>query len=820
MSELDRFLYRFLRYGLFFVPFIPLVVFRNFWSPFNFGKAVVFRTLIEVLFAFYIPLAIKYSAFRPWSKYHRKNLSSNLSSSQDDRLGGFIFLGLTLFTISTAVSMFIGVSFYNSFWGSFERMGGLFSWLHYYVFFVMAISIFKTRDDWLTMLKLSVVASFVSTIYGFLQKFDIASILGAEGRFRILGTGGNAATFAGYLIFNIYFALLLFIQSGWDGLRRGIKKQKSGKLISGLKTLFLTPKFYYLAVVVIESLAVFITSVRGATIALFSTLFLLGTAFAIPKETGGRRRPSKLLIILIIFVIGAGTMFLFRKNDFIAKNSYLNRLVNISLEEITLKDRFLAWEIALKGIAGKPVFGWGPENFPSLFGKHYQAQLYQGIESEHIFDRAHNIFLDVAANQGVVGLIAFVFLWVSVIFSISRLPPNTKYKILNTKYTFSALILAYFIHSFFFFDLLPQYLMLMMLFGFVFSFQSQPQESYDLRGRCNDLAGRKRRFLGSTAFSLILASVLITAGGLLVYSANVRLAFANFYSTRGFAFFSKGDNQKGADYFNLALDRATWPKIDIRQKFVEAYLGMVYDQKPTALLVENLDKDLDFLIKEFEDEIEKNETNFTSYVYITKLYQARGKFIDKKYYKNAEEYMKTAIKNNPSMPNLYQDISYLYLLEKDFDRALENARIAHELNPNYGGAKFQYAKTLIEYGERDRGLELAIETAISNNLPPQDINWLASYLEGGREYQKLISVFLALAEKSPAFNTQLSHAHLLAGDKERARQAADKAMSVGGLSQNNFKILANVYKVLGNNKKRTEALEKSGAFEIQRIYIK
>jgi len=199
-NKFDRFLHRVVRYGIFLIPFIPLLIFRNTFSVFNFGKVIVFRTLIEVLLVAYIPLAIKYPNLRP----PRPNF----------KFPNIIFCALLLFTVSMTISTFLGVNYFKSFWGEWERMGGLFSWVHYLAFFTIVISVFKKREDWLNLMWLSIFAALVSASYGFLQKSDSIDIVGASStRIRIFGTLGNPASFASYLIFNLFFTGYLF----WHG---------------------------------------------------------------------------------------------------------------------------------------------------------------------------------------------------------------------------------------------------------------------------------------------------------------------------------------------------------------------------------------------------------------------------------------------------------------------------------------------------------------------------------------------------------------------------------------------------------------------------
>jgi O-antigen ligase len=64
--------------------------------------------------------------------------------------------------------------------------------------------------------------------------------------------------------------------------------------------------------------------------------------------------------------------------------------------------RFHLWEDALRMIAARPLTGWGEDTTGLIFG-HYLSLDYATLVT---FDRVHSGPLDLAANQGVAGLVA------------------------------------------------------------------------------------------------------------------------------------------------------------------------------------------------------------------------------------------------------------------------------------------------------------------------------------------------------------------------------------------------------------------------------
>lgn len=763
LSGFEKCLYYLVRYGLFFSPFIALIIFRNFWSPFFFGKAIVFRMLIEILIIAYVPLAIRYKEFRP-----PKNL---------------VLWGLLFFVFSYALSSFFGVSFYTSFWSDFERMGGLFTFLHYFALFVL-ITGFLEKEEVMLVIKISILASIVSSIYGFVQKFNFEAVVGADSRFRILGTMGNPAQFAGYLIFNIYFALFFFFQNFKNNGGKGVK-------------------IFYASAVTINSIAVLMTSVRGSALALFPTLFLCLLIYFYKTE------PERQKIILgagfaIILIIALG--FIFNNSRLINNNDYLSRLFNIDFKERDIVTRLVAWKAAIQGFEEKPVFGWGQENFTAVFGKYYDPKIYQGTRTEHIFDRPHNIFLNTAATQGIIGLFSLFFLWGSASYFIFK---QKNMEFLALKF----LIIAYFIHNSFIFNLTPTYLMMIYFLGLVSLHNGAGRRPVPEKKP----AKTSRKLYLASRFSFI---VILIINAFLFFRFNIQSALANFYSTRGFVFFSKGDYFKGLEYSQKALSFPTHPKTDVRRKFDEAYLNIIYNrQLPQNVQPKDIENNLLFLIKEFDDEIKKDSEEFVSYVYTAKTYQALGVFIDKKYFDQAEDYIKKALATSPNMPNLYQDLAGIKNLKGEYKESMDIQRIAYDLNHSFPESQYLYGRTLISYGQgindktvENKGIETIMNSFIRGHEIEEDLRWFSGFLEKRKDFGRLIRLYSSLSLREAYFYAQLAYSYLLNGNLAEAQFFADKAMEVKNLPKSFYGILATVYKQLGNNKKRTEALEKSGAF--------
>jgi hypothetical protein len=256
-----RILRKIIVYLIYVTAFVPLIIFSQFISPFHFGKVVIFRSIVEIMAVFYLILAIKDSNYRP--KFHP------------------LLLVFGLLTAAYGISTVFSINPFLSFWGSLERMGGFFSFVHYFAYFLILYSVFKTRDEWLRLLKVMIFVGVLSALYGFGQKTNISFFIGGGERARIFGTIGNAALFAGYQIVNLFMALALAI-SDWVP-----SKQKS---------------FLFFAVL-INLIAVLMTAVRGSLLAVGAGLLLFGIlSVLIFKSLWAKKLLTVLAILFVAFV--------------------------------------------------------------------------------------------------------------------------------------------------------------------------------------------------------------------------------------------------------------------------------------------------------------------------------------------------------------------------------------------------------------------------------------------------------------------------------------------------------------------------------------
>src|SRR3990167_1737753 len=133
---IEKILLRTVKGGIYAALLAPLLLSADYFFPAIFPKAVYIRLLVEIALIAYVPLAWAAPKYRP-----QKHI---------------IFLALAVFAAVVFLSSLAGVNFSFSFWGNYERMDGIFSWLHFWVLLVMAASIFQEKKEWQKLFSLSI----------------------------------------------------------------------------------------------------------------------------------------------------------------------------------------------------------------------------------------------------------------------------------------------------------------------------------------------------------------------------------------------------------------------------------------------------------------------------------------------------------------------------------------------------------------------------------------------------------------------------------------------------------------------------------------
>lgn len=427
-SALESWLKGFI-YSSFFVPLV--VIPSSFIFPFIVPKVLAFRILVMLMLGAYSLLLIS-----DWHVYK-------------PRLTG-LTLAILAFIASFTISTFAGVDSYHSFWDNHERMLGLFTILHYGVYFLVCTGICKDWTAWRRALRVFLGAGALVMIIGMIQVFKPTFLLN-QGDKRIIGTLGNAIYMGGYGLFLMFVAALLFLKEEVRGWR-----------------------IAYLIAGILGMLGMFFSGTRGSILGLVASLLFIVIGYVVTLKNQPRVRQG-VAIAGIIGVIIAGFLYGFRKTSFVTNLPAVGRVVNTSWEDFKESPRYIAWEIALKAWKEKPVFGWGPNNFYFAFNKYYNPRSLDFGYGETWFDNAHNIIVNTMAVQGTVGIITYLAIF--LVAFLATLDAYRKGRIDRHIFIIgSAFLVAHLVQNVTVFENITSYLYFMFWIAMLNRLSAKPQQ--------------------------------------------------------------------------------------------------------------------------------------------------------------------------------------------------------------------------------------------------------------------------------------------------------------------------------------------------------
>lgn len=637
---------------------MPLVIFGDFLSPFHFGKALIFRSLVQLMTVVYVFILVRYGKdyLFPRTK---------------------LFWSISIFTLVFGLTTLTSFDFYNSFWGTLERMGGWFGFLHFWLFFVIASAVLRKKEHWLILINVSIFTSLLSVFYGLLQKTQVDWVLGSGNRQKIFGTLGNPALFAGYVVVNAFLALTLALRPGSRGML----------------------KFWQLLTFGLGFLGVFLTGVRGSFLSIVIGVLIFFFLYAI--DLNSRKVKKIALGFLVLVLISAGTLSLLKDTSFIKGNSYLARYSDISIYAYTVQTRVWAWKAGFDGFNDSlktMIVGYGPENFNIPFSRHFNPNFYEGPGSETFFDRAHNQFIEILITMGIVGFIFYLSIFIYAFFNLRKLGNQQDSELKIYKNGILAALVAYMIHNFFIFDTNANYLVFFILVGFL-NFLALPT------GILVQNHSRPRRVALSYLATLILMVFFI----FVFFTTTIKPARANYATTRAIVGAWAKSHDLAIQKYKEALSFDTFAKYEIRHRYAQ-YILEYYSGKE---IDEQAEQELLLAADYAKKNSEEHPNDYLPHLYAGRSYILLGRTDSSSPYNDlALEEIQKALVISPTFVRTYYELGQAYLSKKDYPNAIAAFKKATELNPKVGQSWWYLGATQIEAGKDQEGSD-SIKNAIS-----------------------------------------------------------------------------------------------------------
>ena len=416
--EIRDILVKAIKIGIVLVFLTPLILGPFGLNMSEYPKAVFFRSLIEIIFVFYVFLILLNPAYIP-----KKS---------------FLLFSIIIFDAILIIASIAGINFYRSFFGEMQRGEGIILHLHLLVFFITLIGLFRKKEDWLRLFKATVIVSGLSSMAAVLQQFKVFSFYNVEA-VRLSGTFSNPDLFGSYLVLSIFLTIFLLVS----------EQRKNLKIL-------------WLFLIILNFYTLILSGTRAAWVGFafgIVSIYLLNY-----KNLNYKKRIYSLLIILSVSFLILFLPQIIQKTHF-ENNNFAKRI--LSIYNFDISNRLSIWKISLSASKDKPYLGWGFESFSFVYDKYLKNGYSKGI----YFDRPHNKLIEILAYSGIIGTISYFIIFSTLFYLILKYAKlwngyNNKPGIIFGSVIF-AFFVSYFVQNIFSFDHIGTYILFFLAAGFV-----------------------------------------------------------------------------------------------------------------------------------------------------------------------------------------------------------------------------------------------------------------------------------------------------------------------------------------------------------------
>ena len=688
--------------GLFIVPFLALYVANDYFFPFITGKNFAFRIIVELVFVSWILLALSEVRYRP-------KFSWVLSS--------FSILLIVMFFANL-----FGEHPRSSFWSNFERMDGYVTLVHVFLYVAVLGSVLTTKKLWGYFLHTTLVVAFIAAFNGLAQFADPE-----YGRTRIESYLGNAAYLAIYMLFHIFIAFWMFVESKVNWHRA---------IYAALAIMFIFTLIETGTRGTVIGLGVGI-SVMVAYIALFGTQYREYRRYAIGAFIG-------LLILMGAFVAN-------RDSAFIQDNANLARVANIDLGE-DLKIRGVIWGMAWQGVKERPVLGWGQSNYNYVFNKNYDPRLYG---QEQWFDRVHNIFFDWLIVGGFLGLFAYLSIFLSCVYYLLIRPfwkkDDETFTVLE-RAVLLGILAGYFTHNLVVFDNIISYIFFAVILALIHSRAGTkiPQvESFKMD---------KQLF---SQFALPVAGVLLVA---VIYTAHFPGMNAATDVIDGYRAATPAERYEA---FERAVERDSFAQQEITEQLAQQAMSMVSNPQVSEDVRQKFITKSEIELKRL---IEQKPGDARIHVFFGSFYRAIGNL------DSAAEQMDIAHELSPRKQSIISQQAIVAYSQGQREKARDLFEGSFLLDESNLEAREFYAAMLFYTGEAEKAKELADSEIVINRFANNE--FLLTAINEAGEIDFLIELYKIRATQNPEVEqnwVSLSFLYHRQGETDKAVAALERA---------------------------------------------
>ncbi len=735
-NKLENIYLKIIEWGTYLALFAPFIFIKEYFFPFVVPKTIFFRIVVDIIFVAYILLAVSNPKYRP-------------------RITP-LTIAITLFLGVLVLTSIIGVNFERSFWSVFERMTGLLTFFHLFVFYIVLTSCFKERKQWERILSVSILAAIFICFYALTSENLIT---------RGGGTLGNSSFFSVYILFNLFFVLILLVVK--SGLRR---------------------IFYGLALILFLFLLFFnpggFTKGAVSAFAIGMVLLVVGYMFFSRNKLLKRLAPV-VLILMVLIGISVVKNFYFKERAF-------------DIRDIPDRSRQIVWNIGWQAWQERFWFGWGLENFNVPFVKYFDPEIT--LTNDIWYDRVHNIVLDTGVSSGIIGLLSYLSIFGIAIFELLKLLPKVgEKKNIIIPLGMVVLFLVYFLQNIWVFDMISSYIMFFLSLAFV-GFLISPQREEDkssssaTESRLRDEGGKESEALFDFAVARedkeevnwrivplpsFVGIVLIVLTILVFFLGNIQPARTSKFILKGMIY----PLEQSLPNFQKAFKTSSMAKFEAPEQFSMKISALAAQSGQNKEL---LNQGFQLAEEEFKKSIAQNPLDSRLYLFLGRHYNYFYQFTeDKEKLVLAEKALEKALELGPANQQVYFIFAQTRFLQGNKEKALELLQKAKDLEPRFAEAGWYLVKGYKMTGKYELALS---ELKKLENLGfdwQKNTETLKEGIEILKETGEDINVLIPLYEKGIEIDSQdiylwedLINAYINADKREKAKEAAENFLKI------------------------------------------
>lgn len=365
-------------------------------------------------------------AYRPAGESSEEGVTSGIWRNP-------FMIPVILLVVAYLISTVFSIARFVSWFGSYQRLQGTYSFLSYVIIAVLAAAHLRRPDQIRRLLHVIILTSLPIAIYGIIQHMRKDPLpWGGDVTTRIAANAGNSIFLAAYLIMAFFvtlervynsFAHFLTVNESDGGDQNS---QEMPAAIAGGA---------YLFILMVQALAIFWTQSRGPWLGLLVGFYL----FVLLLISGLRPKNYRALtvgwvgigLLGIVLLVVMNTTSLF---DFLRPIPYVGRFTQIlDQESTTAQVRILIWQGSADMLtpheplthpdgakdtinAIRPLVGYGPEAMWVAYNPFYPPELAHVEARNASPDRSHNETWDSLVITGIWGFVAYMALFISIFY--------------------------------------------------------------------------------------------------------------------------------------------------------------------------------------------------------------------------------------------------------------------------------------------------------------------------------------------------------------------------------------------------------------------